>query len=231
MKRLLKITLFLSLIIVLFFANSYGAVPVKVVALKCEYLNDPIGIDAPNPRLTWQLADNRQGAKQTAYQIIVGTDSLAVTKGQGSSWQTENVNSAANLITYAGSALQPYTRYYWSVTLWDKDGKKTTTSAIASFETGLMGMKNWKGFWISDDHDINTKPAAYFRKTFETGKKIRSARAYIAVAGLYELYINGKKIGDHRLDPMYTRFDRRNLYVSYDVTNKLQNGKNAIGVI
>jgi len=231
MKSVLKTTLFLSLINVLFFANSYAVLPVKAVALKCEYLSNPIGIDAAQPRLIWQLADSRQGAKQTAWEIVTGTDSLAVSRGQGGDWQTGKVNSSANLIPYAGKALQPYTKYYWSVSLWDKDGKKIETSAIASFETGLMGMKNWKGFWISDDHDINTKPAAYFRKTFETGKKIKSARAYIAVAGLYELYINGKKVGNHRLDPMYTRFDRRNLYVSYDVTANLQSGKNAIGVI
>lgn len=67
---------------------------------------------------------------------------------------------------------------------------------------------NWKGAWISDTRDVNLKPAPYFRKTFETNKSIRSARAYIAVAGLYELSINGQAIGNHRLDPMYTRFDR-----------------------
>ena len=62
-------------------------------------------------------------------------------------------------------------------------------------------------------------------------KKISSARAYIAAAGLYELYMNGAQIGDHRLDPMYTRFDRRTLYVTYDITTALQQGKNAVGVL
>lgn len=204
---------------------------VNTAALRCEYLYNPIGIDVQNPRLTWQLADNRQGARQIAYQINLGTDSMLVSRGQGKDWQTKRVNSSANLITYRGKTLKPYTKYYWSVRLWDKDGKPLPTSALASFETGLMSMKNWKGFWISDNHGIDTKPAAYFRKTFETEKRVKSARAYIAVAGLYELYINGKKIGDHRLDPMYTRFDRRNLYVSYDVTDNFRTGKNAIGVI
>ncbi len=114
--------------------------------------------------------------------------------------------------------------------VWDKDGKKAT-SDINSFETGMMGMENWQGAWIGDNRDINYKPAPYFRKTFDTQKKVKSARAYIAVAGLYELYINGEKIGNHRLDPLYTRFDRRNFYVTYDVTNQLQKGKNAIGVL
>lgn len=63
------------------------------------------------------------------------------------------------------------------------------------------------------------------------GKRVKSARAYVAAAGLYELHINGRKVGDHRLDPMYTRFDRRNLYVTYDVTRQLQDGANAVGIL
>jgi alpha-L-rhamnosidase len=62
-------------------------------------------------------------------------------------------------------------------------------------------------------------------------KKIVSARAYVAVGGLFELYVNGKMVGDHRLDPMYTRFDRRTLYVTHDITSYLTEGKNAIGIV
>ncbi|MGC9353228.1 MAG: family 78 glycoside hydrolase catalytic domain, partial [Mariniphaga sp.] len=104
-------------------------------------------------------------------------------------------------------------------------------SETAFFETGMMYQTSWKGKWITDTHDYNVKPAPWFRKEFSTNKKIESARAYIAAAGLYELFINGERIGDHRLDPTYTRFDRRNLYVTYDVTENLQPGENAIGVL
>jgi len=214
---------FIFLLPIKLFAQTIGG-------LKCEYLINPIGIDATNPRFIWHLQDNRTGAIQSVYQIFVGTDSLEVKSGKGNSWQTAKINSAKNLVIYQGKTLQLFTKYYWSVCIWDKDGN-AIESPIASFETGMMGMQNWKGTWISDDNNIHTKPAAYYRKTFQPKKQIKLAKAYIAVAGLYELYINGKKIGDHRLDPMYTRFDRRNLYVTYDVTNQLQNGKNAIGVI
>ena len=200
-------------------------------ALKCEYLINPIGIDATHPRLVWQMKDDKAGAAQSGYQVFVGTDSIQVKNGKGNVWQTAKIASAKNLVTYQGKVLQPFTKYYWAVCLWDKTGKQSNSASIASFETGMMGMQNWKGYWISDDNDIKTKPAGYFRKAFEAKKQIKSARAYIAAAGLYELYINGKKIGDHRLDPMFTRFDRRNLYVAYDITDQLQNGKNAIGVI
>jgi len=203
--------------------------------LRCEHLSNPLGMDAPTPRLTWRLDDARYGAVQKAYRIIVGTDSIAVARGQGNIWDTQKVSSDKMLVTYQGQSLQPFTRYFWQIRLWDKDNAELS-SFVASFETGMMQTDNWKGNWISDGHGLNgnsiaVKPAPYFRKQFDAAKKIRSARAYIAVAGLYELYIDGEKIGNHRLDPMYTRFDRRNLYVTYDVTRQLQNGQNAVGVL
>ena len=210
---------------------SYAQSPCIPVTLKCENLFNPLGIDASAPRLSWRLADKRNGALQTAYQLFVGTDSLAISKVTGNAWQTGKTNSSAQTVKYNGKALLPFTKYYWAVKVWDKDAKQSILANVASFETGMMDMKNWQGSWISDTRDIQLKPAAYFRKTFTANKKIRSARAYIAVAGLYELSVNGKKISNHRLDPMYTRFDRRNLYVTHDITDQLQNDKNAIGVL
>jgi alpha-L-rhamnosidase len=221
------------LINLLFFcAFSFAQRPAN---LQCEHLINPLGVDAPSPRLTWLLDDARYGAIQNAYRSIVGTDSTAVARGQGNIWDTQKVSSDQMLVTYQGQNLRPFAKYYWQVRVWDMNNVELS-SAVASFETGMMSAENWKGAWISDGHGLNgnsiaVKPAPYFRKQFEAKKKIRSARAYIAVAGLYELYINGEKTGNHRLDPMYTRFDRRNLYVTYDVTRQLQDGENAIGVL
>ena len=222
-----------TLNLLIFCVFSFAQHPAK---LRCEHLTNPLGIDTPIPRLTWLLDDARHGAVQNAYRIIVGTDSTAVGRGQGDSWDTRKVASDKMLAVYQGQTLRPFTKYYWQVRLWDKDDVELP-SEVASFETGMMHTENWKGAWISDGHGLNGKsidvrPAPYFRKQFETGdKKISSARVYIVVAGLYELYINGEKIGNHRLDPMYTRFDRRNLYVTYDVTDRLHDGQNAIGVL
>lgn len=199
--------------------------------LACDHLIRPLGIDNPTPRLSWRISDDRPGARQTAYRLIVDTDSLAVVNSKGNEWDTSQQVSDQRLITYAGRSLRPFTRYYWRVEIWDKDGQPATASDVQAFETGMMSLSNWQGAWISDFHDIHYKPAPYFRKTFRTEKKIKSARAYIAAAGLYELYLNGTKIGNHRLDPLYTRFDRRNYYITYDVTSHLQAGANAIGVL
>jgi alpha-L-rhamnosidase len=199
-------------------------------SLKCEHMVRPIGVDSPSPRLSWLMIDSRRGALQQAYRVYVGTDSVQLQRKNSMVWDSGKILSSNSLITYKGAALRPFTKYYWRLELWDKDGK-ALGGVISSFETGMMGMENWKGTWISDRHDVNTLPAPYFRKVFSSTKQIKSARAYLAAAGLYELYLNGKKVGNHRLDPMYTRFDRRNLYVVYDVTAELKQGPNAVGVL
>jgi Alpha-L-rhamnosidase N-terminal domain./Bacterial alpha-L-rhamnosidase. len=201
------------LIFLLSYSFSFSQIP---VALQCEYLHNPVGLDAQQPRFSWRL----QEGQAENFQIIVGADSMAVSAGTGNCWQT---NVSTQLCRYQGTALQPFTRYYWAV----KAGGGL--SPVQYFETGMMHARNWKGAWISDQENIHQKRAPYFRKEFNVVKKVKTARAYIAVAGLYELYVNGQRIGDHALDPIYTRFDRRNLYVTYEID--LQNGKNAIGVL
>jgi alpha-L-rhamnosidase len=210
------------------YSSAQSGQPIKLL---CEYLHNPIGIDATAPRLHWQMNDNREGAVQTAYQLIVGTDSLQVATGNGNCWDTGKISGSDMLVSYQGKALQPFTKYYWTAILWDKDRQKSASSAIASFETGMMKISNWRGAWISDSKDIAQKPAPYFRKQFQPSGKVKSARIYMAAAGLYELSINGQRVGDHRLDPMYTRFDRRTLYVTYDVTSLVNAKDVTLGVL
>lgn len=212
------------------FSNANGQSAVRLTGLQSDHLENPIGIDNPAPRLSWKMEDSRQGARQRAYRVLVGKDSIQVADGTADMWDTGKIISENILVTYAGKPLEPCTKYYWKV-ISDDLLDKEVASSVHSFETGMMSIKNWQGAWIGDGKDKDYQPAPYFRKKFAAGKTIKSARAYIAAAGLYELYINGEKIGDHRLDPLYTRFDRRNLYVTYDVTGQLRNGDNAIGVL
>ncbi len=230
----IKAIIYLLSLVSLLFPSALLAESVSmIVNMRCEYLVNPIGVDVAHPRLSWQIDDERRGAKQTAYQIFIGTDSTEVANGKGTEWTTDKINSNSYLVKYDGKELLPFTVYFWRVDVWDKDDAKVQNIAVSKFETGMKKMSNWRGAWISDVHDVNLKPAPYFRKAFKSAdtKKIKSARAYIAVAGLYELTINGEKVGNHSLDPIYTRFDRRNLYVSYDVTKHLKNGENVLGVL
>ena len=222
--------LYISILLLLYNSPVAQSNECRPVNLRCDYIENPIGIDNPTPRLSWMLQDKRSGAKQCSYRIIVDIDSISVKNGDGKIWDTQKVNSDKMLQTYSGRKLAPFTKYYWAVHLQDKNGN-LVKSDIACFETGMMCMNNWKGTWISDKNDIHYRPAPYFRKEIMINKIIKSARIYIAVAGLYELYINGEKIGNQRLNPMYTRFDCRNLYLTHNVTTQLQKGANVIGVL
>jgi len=199
--------------------------------LSCENLINPDGIGTSEPGLSWKIASGRNGISQSAYQVLVASDTSFLNEKDADLWNSGKIKSGENLIRYQGPSLQPFTRYYWKVEIWDQNGRKSVASQTAFFETGMIDKMNWKGSWISDSRDENIKPAPYFRKSFNVTKKVVSARQYIAVAGLYELYINGTKIGNHVLDPAYTRFDRRTLYLTHDVTSYLQQGENVIGVI
>ena len=199
--------------------------------LKCEYLANPLGLDTQSPRFTWKIADERHGAKQSAYRIIVSDNKESTKSGKGTIWDSGKVKGGEVLTFFKGNNLQPFTKYFWAVQVWDKDGKRSPLSAIATFEMGMMKPENWRAAWISDTRNIDYKPAHYFRKEFTTPKKIKAARAYVAVAGLYELSINGSKVGNHQLDPAFTRYDRQVKYITHDITDYLQAGSNAIGIL
>lgn len=216
-----------NLIGICLFAQSKG-IPYQ---LKCEYLANPIGIDAVNPRISWKINDVSQGACQTAYEIIVGTDSIAVASGKGDIWNSGKTESDSLCIIYKGNDLMPFTKYYWTVRYWNQNKIISSYAPLSSFETGMISLSNWQGEWISDGQTIDYRPAPYFRQQINVTKKIKSARAYIAAAGLYELYINGEKTGDRILDPMFTRFDRRTLYSTFDITGQLTQGENAVGIL
>ena len=222
-------TLFFYLLLSCFQFSSYAQV--TVTNLKCEYLEDPVGLDEPRPRFTWQMESSEPGGFQSAYELVVGTAEAEVASGRGNAWQSGAVERSVIPAVYAGEELEPFTRYFWSVRVRDEGRQWSDWAPPRFFETGMMGQFRWKGKWITDTYDINVKPAAYFRRVFKAEKNIESARVYIAAAGLYELSINGERVGDHRLDPTYTRFDRRTLYVTYDVTDYLQQGDNAVGVL
>ncbi|MCA1760038.1 MAG: alpha-rhamnosidase, partial [Bacteroidales bacterium] len=174
--------LLLLILIFLGFLNFQGSAQLKVNNLKCEHLQNPIGIDETHPRFTWQLKSGQPGFLQSAFQLVVGTDEEEVASGKGSVWESGAVNSSVIPAVYNGPELHPFTRYFWSVRVLNESGTWSDWSEVAFFETGMMDQTNWKGKWITDTHDYNVKPAPYFRKDFSAGKKIASARAYIAVA-------------------------------------------------
>ncbi|GGC30153.1 alpha-rhamnosidase [Parapedobacter defluvii] len=222
-------TFYAGIVLLLLTAGAYGQ-SFFPTSLTCEHLTDPIGIDAEKPRLAWKIATDDAQFQQGAYEIIVSDDVSLLQKGVGNAWHSGKVSGARTLVAYNGKKLKPRTRYYWMVSTWDENGTKSAARTFAYFETGKLD-EPWRAQWITDVRDTAIQPAAYFRKVVSLGKKVVSARAYIAAAGLFELSVNGRKIGDGLLNPMFTRFDKRNLYLTLDVTGVIQKGENAIGMI
>jgi alpha-L-rhamnosidase len=196
--------------------------------LKCEYRVNPIGIDITHPRLNWKLKDNRQDAMQTSYEIVVGTNPEDVARGKGDMWQSGKIVDDAMLVNYAGKVLELNTNYFWAVKVWDNKGYESSFSEVALFETGLKG--NWSAKWITDIENVNEKRAPYFRKTIKISSPIARATVYLASAGLHEFMLNGEKVGNEFMNPVYTRFDKRILYNTYDVTAILKT-ENIIDVV
>ena len=201
---------------------------VKIENLKCEYMVNPLGIDTDFPRFTWQMKDTLQGAKQTAFQIVLGTDKQSILRGEGRCWDTGKVLSDNQLVVFSGEKLFPNTNYFWGVKVWDDEGNESSFSKIASFQTGLKD--NWSAKWITDVEDASEKRAPYFRKEIKTGSPIVRATVYLASAGLHELTLNGEKVGNAFMNPAFTRFDKRVLYNTYDVTSMLK-ADNVIDVV
>jgi alpha-L-rhamnosidase len=209
-----------------------AAAGLTVEKLSCEYLDSPLGIDTPQPRLSWVLDSKERAQRQTAYQILVASSESLLKADRGDLWDTGKVASDQTLhVVYDGKALASSQRCYWKVRAWDKRGAASAYSAAGRWEMGLLSPSEWRAQWIGRTADTNALPAPLLRRAFTLEGKIKQARAYICGLGYYELHINGKQIGDHLLDPAYTRYDRRALYVTHDVTETLRRGKNAIGVI
>ena len=200
--------------------------------LRCEYLIDPLGIDTPQPRLSWEMSAKQRAQVQTGYQILVASSEARLKADQGDLWDSGKVASDQTLLVpYAGKPLASGQRAWWKVRLWDWSGTESPYSEPAFWEMGLLAPEDWPAKWIARTTDTNAEPAPMLRRAFNLTGKIKNARAYICGLGYYELHINGRKIGDHLLDPAYTRYDKRALYATYDVTEDLRRGKNAVGVL
>jgi alpha-L-rhamnosidase len=287
--------------------------------LRCEYLTEPHGIDAVQPRLSWVLDSLQRGEKQTAYQIVVASSPKLLEKDKGDLWDSgKTAGDATSQIAYNGTKLSSRAQCYWKVRSWDKDGKPSPWSKPASWTIGLLESSDWSAKWIdasaiskapapgrvpvirsaayeaidgsgaldvtktladmgregtftvevgnealgkdpSYNHvkrlrvefeiagkkqarsfpehakvripdDLASPPSVpYLRKSFMVGKPLAKATVYATALGVYELRLNGKRVGDHILAPEWTDYSKRLRYQEYDVTSLLAGGRNVLG--
>jgi alpha-L-rhamnosidase len=293
-----------------------GLCPASVATknLRCEYLGDPLGIDATSPRLSWILDSNQRGEKQSAYQVLVASSPKLAGQDKGDLWDSGKVASdESSQIVYAGSPLISRQSCFWKVRAWDRDGKPGAWSPVAQWHMGLLQTSDWEAKWIAAEAPaatatlvirrgtyeavensgvadvtaalagqvngnrlsmkVNNKtlgidPALnlvkrlrveyelggksftkeidenqtlvlpddaagvrYLRKSFELKPSIQRAVLYATALGLYDVHVNGRRVGDHVLAPDWTDYRKRVRYQAYDVTSLLKPGRNALGAL
>lgn len=227
-------------IITIFSCQNSQPENISISNLRCEMLQNPEGIDAVNPNLSWVIESSQRNIRQTAYQILVASSHEKLSKNEGDIWNSGKISSDQSVhVKYNGQKLQSGKKYYWKVKVWSKNGE-TNWSDPDYWSMGLLNYKDWKGRWIGLDRsfewDDETKfsrlSARYFRKDINIGEKeIENATIYLIGLGLYELHINGEKIGDLVLAPTPTDYTKNIKYNTFDVTKNLKNGVNTIGVV
>ncbi len=294
-----------------------GAAPAaKVTKLRCEYLDNPLGIGVNRPRLSWILESKQRGAKQTAYQILAASSPDLLAKQTGDLWDSGKVDSDQSVhVEYAGKPLPSRTRCYWKARVWDRDHKPGVWSKPALWTMGLLQPEDWQARWINaaplpppsssalvvrkatyeatdgagakdvtallagmtrnnalrvtvnnatlgpdpayqhrkqlriayesdgkpqeivvPENETLTLPGGlapipYLRKAFTLPKRVRRATLYATALGVYELRLNGRRVGDHVLAPDWTDYRKRVRYQEYDVTALLRPGANVVGAM
>lgn len=220
--------------------------------LRCEYLTDPLVIDAINPRLSWILKAKGRGRKQTFYRVLVASSSEILDDDRGDLWDSERVKSSESInVQYRGKTLTSRTKCFWKVKVWDQDSTSSDWSEVATWSVALLNQDDWIAKWIGfddawDDSVLLAKPLAngmkrkkeytprpcpYLRKEFTLNSSVESAKVYITALGVYELYINGQRVGIDYFTPGWTDYRKRIYYNTYDVAHLLQEGNNTVAVI
>jgi alpha-L-rhamnosidase len=206
--------------------------PLTIRDLRCEYLLNPLGIDVPAPRLSYKIESDEPDVRQTAYQMRVATTPERLAAGDADLWDSGwSSTDQSSQIVYAGRALETGMRCDWSVRVRDQDGRISPWSDTAFWTMGRLTPADWQAVWIGAPAGESDDPAPLLRTAFDIGPLPVRATVSVSGLGFYEMRLNGAKVGDHELDPAFTRYDRRVLYATYDILAQLRPGENVIGAV
>jgi len=221
--------------------NSSSIAPAE---LRCEYLPEPLGIDAKQPRLSWELTATdaeKRGQAQTAYRLLVAGSEELLAEGKGDLWDSGQVKSGqSQLVEYGGKPLSSGVRCYWKVQVRDEGGALSAWSKPARWSMGLLEQSERSAKWIGSaqkfaevkklppEGDYLSDP--WLRKVITLKEKPRRAAIHVASVGYHELYVNGEKVTDDVLSPNVADHTKRARYVTYEIADHLRAGRNVIGL-
>ncbi|MDR1516928.1 MAG: family 78 glycoside hydrolase catalytic domain, partial [Dysgonamonadaceae bacterium] len=231
---------------------------IRVADLTCEYLKNPLSIDEAQPRLSWKVEQSdsaKNGQLQTAYQIIVASTPELLAENRGNLWDSGKMKSSHSIqVVYEGEKLETLQNCYWKVRVWNNCSEVSAWSEPAQWRMGILNANQWHGEWIGakpdeaireyrnylaenhnkPDFDRNRwinppcPPSPLLRKSFEVGDTIVRATLYASALGYYEIWFNGKRVGDQLQSPEWTNYDDYVQYQTFDLTDLLKQGENAL---
>ncbi len=229
-----------GVIAIVMLASFASAAPVH---LRCEYLENPLGIDTVVPHLSWQSDSTERNWRQAAYEVLVASNDESLRAGKADIWDSGKVDSAESVgIVYHGPALESRKRYSWRVRVWDAAGQVSQSAEGAWWEMGLLHAPDWKAKWIrwknpEDDADrkgirwiwvsgqdalaVVPNTAVTFRATVNLSEKAKEAVLLLATRGNFVAKVNGHEVD---VKSRWSTFDRR------DISDQLVVGKNQIEV-
>ncbi|MCU0782295.1 MAG: family 78 glycoside hydrolase catalytic domain, partial [Akkermansiaceae bacterium] len=215
------------------------AAALQPVDLRCEGLADPLAAPAA-PRLSWRVESADRAQTQAAFQILAAASAEALADDRGDLWDSGRVAMPRSpQISYQGRALSAGQVCHWKVRCWNAAGEASPWSQPARWEVGLLEPADWAGArWIDDgkanperDEDFyQPDPAPLLRHEFTLAKPVTRARLHVAGLGYCYPSLNGARLDDHALDPPWTQFDKRILYRTHDVTGRIGEGRNCLGL-
>ena len=224
------------------------------VELRVDHLKNPLGIDDPKPKFSWQLRDSALGTRQTAYEIRIATRAGLLDAGKADLWSSGRIAQDNSLeVPYAGPALKPFTRYYWHVEVFGAEGKKYPVSETGWFETGLMDQAGWRGEWIGyetpeeiaergakaewiNNPDAKSPEMAKlaeqrfaYRATVKLDKPVKFAALYATARDTVSAWINGAQVLTESPLPAWKQLPWKK-YVRAEVTQQLSTGENTLAI-